>query len=108
MNKPSDAEDEYFAKEDAVRRHALAKEKMRQLEAQEAAARREAHWMKCPKCGYDLEPIKFKGVTVDKCFHCTGTWLDPGELELLAGKEEKHGILNQIVSLFKHEEKPQP
>ena len=105
MKKPSDAEDEYFAKEEAARLHALAVEKNRQLEAQEAVARREAHWMKCPKCGYDLEAIKFKGLTLNRCFHCGGNWLDAGELEALAGKEPTHGVLQQIVALFKHEEK---
>jgi hypothetical protein len=103
VKKPSQEEEEYFAKEEAARRHALAIEKARQLEQAHLAELREQHWMKCPKCGFDLEPVKFKSLTIDKCFHCNGTWLDAGELELLAGKDESHSILQSIVSVFKHE-----
>jgi Zn-finger nucleic acid-binding protein len=38
-------------------------------------------------------------VTIDKCSHCNGTFLDAGELEKLAGKESD--LLNRIVSVFK-------
>ncbi len=100
IKKPSHEEDEYFAKEDAVRRHALAVEKARQLEASERAQLKALHFMKCPKCGFDLEPISFRGVTIDKCFHCNGTWLDAGELEHLAGRESD--LLKRILAVFHH------
>lgn len=97
-NKPSNTEDEYFAKQEAARLKAAAIEKARQLEAAEIEARKQAHWMKCPKCGYDLHTVPFRGVSVERCFHCNGTFLDPGELEALAGKE--HGFLGSIVGFF--------
>jgi hypothetical protein len=103
VKKPSQEEEEYFAKEEAAQRHRLAVEKARQLEAEERAQLKALHYMKCPKCGFDLESIKFKGLGIDKCFHCNGTWLDAGELEMLAGREESHSLLQQIISLFKHE-----
>ena len=56
--------------------------------------------MHCPKCGYELQPLSFKGVNIDKCFHCNGTWLDAGELEALAGKESD--FLARVISVFKH------
>jgi hypothetical protein len=100
MKKPSQEEEEYFAKEDAARRHALAVDKARKTEAEERARLKALHFMKCPKCGFDLEAVGYKGVTIDRCFHCGGTWLDQGELESLAGHEST--ILQQIVELFKH------
>ena len=99
INKPSHEEEEYFAKEDANARHALALEQARQMQAAELAQLKQLHHMHCPKCGFKLDPIKFKGVTIDKCHHCNGTWLDAGELELLAGKESD--LLSRIVSVFK-------
>jgi Zn-finger nucleic acid-binding protein len=53
--------------------------------------------MKCPKCGYDLETVKFRGVSIDKCFHCNGTWLDAGELQLLAGGD----LAEKVAAVFK-------
>jgi uncharacterized protein len=99
INKPSHEEEEYFAKEDANQRHALALAQARQMEQQELEKLKQQHYMHCPKCGFVLDPIKFKGVTIDKCHHCNGTWLDAGELEALAGKESD--LLSRIVSVFK-------
>ena len=100
--KPSDTEDEYFAKEEANRLHALAVEKQKQTAAEEAERLKKAHWMHCPKCGFNLDTISFHGVQIDRCFHCGGTWLDHGELEQLVGKKDSGGVLKSIVSLFRH------
>lgn len=99
INKPSHEEEEYFAKEDANRRHALVVERAAQMRHEELEQLKATHWMHCPKCGFVLEPIKFKGVTIDKCFHCNGTFLDAGELETLAGKESD--LLAKVVSVFR-------
>ena len=96
--KPSHEEEEFFAKEEATRLHNLAKERARKMEAVELETQKQAHWMRCPKDGFPLTTIKFKGLAVDKCFHCNGTWLDAGELETLAGAESD--LLRRIVSVF--------
>ena len=96
--KPSHEEEEFFAKEEATRLHNLAKERARKMKAAELEAQKKAHWMRCPKDGFELHTIKFKGLAVDKCFHCNGTWLDAGELEALAGRESD--LLRRIVSVF--------
>jgi hypothetical protein len=103
VKKPSETEDEYFAREEAVRRHAMAVEKARQLAQQKLAELKALHWMKCPKCGFDLEPIKFHDVTIDKCFHCNGSFLDAGELEQLAGNDHSHSLLQRIAAVFKRD-----
>ncbi len=97
--KPSHEEEEFFAKEEATRLHNLAMERARKMQQEERERLKQQHWMHCPKCGFDLQTIKFKGLAVDKCFHCNGTWLDAGELEALAGREPD--LLRRIVSVFR-------
>jgi predicted Zn-ribbon and HTH transcriptional regulator len=98
IGKPSSEEEEYFAREDAERRHALAKKKSAETAVEEQARLKALHFMKCPKCGFDLETVQFKGISIDKCFHCNGTWLDAGELETLAGGESH--VWQGLASLF--------
>lgn len=96
--KPSSSEDEYILRQEALEKHKAAVAKGRELAAAERERRKQEHWMKCPKCGMDLETIVFRGVSIDKCYHCGGTFLDAGELEQLAGKGGD--VLSRIVSLF--------
>ena len=101
VKKPSSEEEEYFAKEEANRLHTLAVERKRQTEAAEAEKLKQAHWMHCPKCGFELHTLQFKGLQIDRCFHCGGTWLDSGELERLGGQQPGADLLHQVIGLFK-------
>lgn len=38
----------------------------------------------CPRCREDLIIVEFRGIEVDLCLSCKGTWFDAGELELVA------------------------
>jgi uncharacterized protein len=98
--KPSESEDEFFAREEAMKAHKLAVEKARAMAEAERAALKKLHYMHCPKCGMDLQTISLQGVQVDRCFNCHGTWLDEGELERLTGAEP-HGLLNKIAAVFR-------
>ncbi|HSA58946.1 MAG TPA: zf-TFIIB domain-containing protein [bacterium] len=97
--KPSHTEEEYFAKVEAEKKKRLADEIARKLSQEEQRKLKALHWMRCPKCGMELHSIPFKGVTIEKCFSCQGIFLDDGELEKVAGKEE--GFLTSVLSLFK-------
>jgi hypothetical protein len=97
--KPSHEEEEFFAKEEANRLHALAQERARKMQEEERERLKQMHFMHCPKCGFDLKPMTFKGVTIDRCFNCNGTWLDAGELEAVAGKESD--FLHRVISVFR-------
>jgi len=97
--KPSTSEEEFFAREEAEKKKRIANEQAGKLAVEEKEKLKELHWMHCPKCGLELHPILFKGVTIDKCFGCNGVYLDDGELEKLAGSES--GFLKGISSLFK-------
>lgn len=98
-DKPSNTEEEFFAKQDAEKRRKAALEAQRQMEHAEKEKAKELHFMHCPKCGMKLETVKFKEVEIDRCFTCNGMWLDAGEFERLAGKEP--GFLQRVVSVFK-------
>lgn len=76
-------EDEYFVKKE---RELLAKLKAKQDTETKAAAENVAH-MRCPKCGEPLKARSFQKIEIDQCTGCNGIWLDPGEIEQVAGKE---------------------
>ncbi|MER3447179.1 MAG: hypothetical protein C4291_10205 [Candidatus Dadabacteria bacterium] len=99
-DKPTKTEDEYFAREDAEKMKRL-KEKLRQeiLEEQRQNIK-DICYMKCPKCGGDLHEVLFRGIKIDRCAACNGVWLDNGELEKLAGHEEK-SIIREVLNMFR-------
>ncbi len=77
-------EDEYFVKKE---KEQLAKLKAKQeAEAKEVA--KGAASMRCPKCGDTLKVRSFQKVEIDQCNGCGGIWLDAGELEQVAEKDE--------------------
>lgn len=98
-SKPSHSEEEYFTRVEAEKKKRLAEEKRKKLSGEEMAQLKTLHWMRCPKCGMELHAVPYKGVTIDKCFHCHGVFLDDGELEKIAGQES--GFLQGVLSLFK-------
>jgi Zn-finger nucleic acid-binding protein len=90
--KPSRNEDEYFARQDAE----LLAAQRTAAAATAAEAERRSHFMKCPKCGHDLETMNYEGIAIDRCTNCAGIWLDPGELEQL--RDLKDG--NMLSRMF--------
>ena len=76
-------EDEYFVKKE---RELLAKLKAKQENEAKATAEKTAH-MRCPKCGEPLKARSFQKIEIDQCTGCNGIWLDAGEIEQVAGKE---------------------
>ena len=96
--EPSEREDEYFLRMDAERIAELRDNLDKRREEGAKRMRKEAHWMKCPKCGGDLQEINYQNVMIDTCTECKGVWLDHGELELLAKGQAKvtKGFLSKI------------
>lgn len=99
QTKPSHTEEEYFTRVEAEKKKKLSEDNQKKLSEEERRLLRATHWMHCPKCGMDLHPIPYKGVTIDKCFSCHGVYLDDGELEKIAG--EASGFLHGLLGLFK-------
>lgn len=97
--KPSEQEEEYFAKMEFERKKKVEEEKHGKLSDEEKKRLKELHYMRCPKCGMELIEIDYKGIKVDRCSECEGIWLDAGELETVS-KLEKSG-LDKLFSVFK-------
>ena len=57
FDKPSQHEDEYFAREDIEKKRKLALEQAQELAASEREELKTLHYMKCPKCGMDLQTL---------------------------------------------------
>lgn len=99
IDKPSKNEDEYFARQEIERRKKWATEQAAKMAETEKEKTKQAHWMKCPKCGMDLQEIGLHGVKVDQCAHCGGIFLDAGELDQLAKHDE--GVMGRVFSIFR-------
>jgi len=47
--------------------------------------------MKCPKCGTEtMNEVSVKGVAVERCSSCNGTWFDAQELRYLLAEDARH------------------
>lgn len=96
--KPSEKEEEYFARMEFEKKKKEEDEKQKKLAEAEKKKLKELHHKKCPKCGMELIEIDYKAIKVDKCSGCEGVWLDAGELETVS-KLEKSG-LDKLFSVF--------
>ena len=89
-------EDQYFAEQDRK-----LVEQLRRTQAGEGEAKvQEAALMRCPKCGRDLVEGRLHGVSVDECPACHGVWLDKGELDLIAERENEGWIARWLRREF--------
>jgi uncharacterized protein len=106
MNKtpahPASPEEEYFAREDAEKKRRIAQEMKKALAEEQQKALREMHYMHCPKCGMQMQEIRYGNLDVDACFSCGGVFLDKGEMDIIAHPKQK-GIMAAILNWFKEE-----
>ena len=58
------------------------------------------NWMKCPKCGNQMEEIELIRIKVDKCVQCHGIYFDNGELQILLESQEPKGFLGMLRKAF--------
>ncbi len=86
--KPTESEEEYFARLEFERRKKAEEEKRKTMAAAEKKRLKELHYMRCPKCGMDLIEVDYKTLKVDRCSACDGVWLDAGELESVVKLEK--------------------
>lgn len=97
--KPSEREEEYYARKEFEEKKKLEELKQTSMEAAEKKRLKELHFMKCPKCGMELIEIHYKKIEVDKCSGCNGIWLDAGEMEAVASLNQS--VLNKWFDTFK-------
>jgi len=103
--KPTSTEDEFFAREDAEKKRKLALQVKKQMDAEERERLKKLHWMRCPKCGMEMQELRFRGIDADACFACGGVFLDKGEMDVIAHPQQK-GIMAAILNLFSDEARP--
>lgn len=94
FDKPSSAEEEFIKREEAARRQREAIGRAQHMGEEELAQLKQAHYMKCPKCGFDLHEVALQEVKVDVCEHCNGMWLDAHELQALMNQSSGGWLKN--------------
>lgn len=95
--KPSENEDEYFARKEFERLKAQALEEEAKMKESECAKLKELHHMCCPKCGHKMVEVELEGIKIDKCTNCKGVYFDDGELEQLIDQKPVN-ILKKVFS----------
>jgi len=102
FEKPSNTEDEYFAREDLEKKRKLMLEEAHRMAAAEKERLKQLHWMRCPKDGMELQTVKEGPVEIDVCLHCGGIFLDQGELEKLREAEESRApVVDAVLNWFR-------
>ena len=97
--KPTENEDEYFARLDFEKKKAIAAKRAQDMAEDERRKLKDLHFMHCPKDGHDLVAITLHGVQVERCPSCEGMWEDKGELDQLV-KNDDSGLFKRIVGIF--------
>lgn len=97
--KPSSNEEEYFAKQEIEKRRKYHEEVKKKMADDEAAKLKELHHMHCSKCGFELHTLVFRGVEIEKCYHCGAVVLDESEFEKFAG--DGNSLINSLIGVFK-------
>lgn len=99
IDKPSEHEDEYFARLEYEKQKEREHEKHLKLAEEEKNKLKDLHFMRCPKCGMELIEVDYHHIKVDKCSECEGVWLDAGEFDTVSKLEK--GALDKLFSVFK-------
>ncbi len=97
FKKPTEGENEYFAREDAEKIEAGHVK----AAAEQLAAERQARLGTCPGgCETKLAQEPFQAIVIDRCPTCGGVWLDPGELGEIA--KDKSSTVREWFDFFSH------
>lgn len=98
--KKPDMESKYFSRLEFENLRRLSLGKKEKLHEDELKKLKEQHWKHCSNCGWDMEEIAHKGLTVWKCFSCGGVFVHEKDFESLFGTN--NGILKSILDIFKY------
>ena len=104
--KPSNTEDEYFAREDAERLRKLHAEELARLKQGEREALRSLHAGRCSGCGALMVPERIAGATILHCPACGGAFLDRKSWEFIHAHAEPHTVMGAVLNWFKSAYKP--
>ena len=77
--------------EDVRRERAQRLEAYRQETEKEQRDRlRQAHWMKCPKCGNEMKTEQLEGIEIERCPVCGGMYFDHDEFQTLLMRKQEN------------------
>jgi hypothetical protein len=96
--KPTEREEEYFARLEFERRRKILDEQETQAAVEERQRILAVARGRCPKCAGELVPVRYRGVELDKCSRCQGVWLDFGELDQVVAEDT--GFLGSVRRIF--------
>jgi hypothetical protein len=96
--KPTEQEDEYFARQEFERRKKVLEEQGSRSTEEERLRILAVARGRCPKCGAELVPVPYRGIELDKCSRCQGVWLDFGELDQVVAEDT--GFLGGVRRIF--------
>ena len=104
--KPSNNEEEYFAREDAERLRKLHADEQARMVQSERDALRQKHRGRCSNCGALMVPEMAGSVPVLHCPACGGAFLDRKAWEFIHGHDEPHSVMGSVLNWFKAANKP--
>jgi uncharacterized protein len=104
--KPSTAEDEYFAREDAERIRKLHYEELKRLRQNEREALRKLHQGRCSECGALMVPEQAGMVRFLHCPACGGAFLAKSAWDHIQSQENSHKVVEAVLNWFKSANKP--
>lgn len=93
-------EEEYFYKLNRELIEKRREELDSKLKTRTAQEQKSLHWMKCPKCGNQMEQNQLSGIYVDQCKSCHGIYFDQGEAETLIQSTKPNVFLKLLKKLF--------
>ncbi len=96
--KPTEQEEEYFARLEFERRKKVLEEQESRSTEEERLRILTVARGRCPKCGAELVPVPYRGIELDKCSRCQGVWLDFGELDQVVAEDK--GFLGSVRKIF--------
>lgn len=99
--KPSEAEEEYMAREEAEKKRRLAISHSKTLADADRDRLKQLHHMRCPRCGMALSNLSLHGVDVARCFDCHGIFIGEADIKKLVGEE---GYLSRVMHFFARKE----
>lgn len=99
MAKQPHPEVGYFGKKDVEKRHKIAIERRARLAKEELEKLRTRHHMRCGICGWELETVIYRGISIHKCFNCGSALLEEHAIEKFCGKDTK--FIDTIIDMFR-------
>ena len=51
---------------------------------------RQAHWMRCPKCGNEMKVEQLEGIEIERCSVCGGMFFEHNELQTLLMRKQEN------------------